>query len=183
MRRILLFAVLLFSFCGAVDARRTPGDSGGGRDSIRAAKEAADSIDFMRAVEALDKKAFVLKIDRRIYEPRSKTWGCDPQTNFILLDGDNAIVQFRGQRPENNDTFKCKASEYEMTVKKRGDRFVKMKLKKGSVVIILSITLMKDGNYCNARLSGRSYYPRFTVTGSLYPLEDSDVYVGIDWRG
>lgn len=182
MRKILLFAVLLFSFCGAVDARRTPGTSGG-RDSIRAAKEVTDSIDFMRAVEALDKKTFVLKIDRRIYEKRSKTWGCNPQTNFILLDGDNAIVQIQDQLPENSDTFKCKASEYEVTVNRRGDRFVKMKLKKDSVVIILSITLMKDGNYCNARLSGRSNYPRFTVTGSLYPLEDSDVYVGIDWRG
>lgn len=69
-----------------------------------------------------------------------------------------------------------------LSLTKKGETTFEMKLKKGSFIIFVKITLNKNDNYCYARLSGRTYYPRFTITGRLYPLEDVGVFIGIDNR-
>ena len=152
------------------------------RDSIKAARVLEDKFQHEQAIDALNKKAFVLKVDRRIFEKRSKTWGCDPNTNFVLLNRNEAIVQINDPKPQNCDTFKGNASDFKTATNKKGETTFEMKLKKGSFIILVKITLMKNDNYCYARLSGHTYYPRFTMQGRLYPLENSDVFIGIDNR-
>ena len=179
MKRIILLFLALFLSISPSLAQKNRSDR---RDSIKATRVLEDKLRHEQAIDALNKKAFVLKVDRRIYEKRSKTWGCDPNTNFVLLNGNEAIVQINDPKPQNCDTFKGNASDFKTVTNKKGETTFEMKLKKGSFIIFVKITLNKNDNYCYARLSGRTYYPRLTITGRLYPLEDVGVFIGIDNR-
>ena len=136
------------------------------RDSIKALTEAIDSIKHQQALDALKNKAFVIKFDRSIYENKGIIKGCDPQTNFIILNEDKAVLQTYGTEC---DTFKCK----------KGETIFEMKLTK-RLVAKVRITLTKNANHCEVRISETYACTSVTYTGQLYPLDNADVFIGID---
>mgnify|MGYP004459396101 FL=1 len=172
-RIILLFLALFLSICPSLAQKNR---SGRRRDSIKALAEAADSIKHKQALEALKNKAFVIKFDRSIYENKGVIKGCDPQTNFFLLNEDKAVLQ---TYDTENDTFKCKASEFRVKTTNKGETIFEMKLTK-RLVAKVKIALTKNANLCEVRISGTYAYPTVIFTGQLYPLDNADVFIGID---
>lgn len=174
MKKILLLILMLFLSISPTMAQKNKRISR--RDSIKALTEAIDSIKHQQALDALKNKAFVIKFDRSIYENKGIIKGCDPQTNFILLNEDKAVLQTYGTEC---DTFKCKVSGFRVKTTKKGETIFEMKLTK-RLVAKVRITLTKNANHCEVRISGTYACTSVTYTGQLYPLDNADVFIGID---
>ncbi len=151
----------------------------------KATLKAIDSVEYDQAIKALDTKTFVIKFDRIIFERLNKILGCDPQTNFFLLEGDNAILQAYeydctfDDINDNTCTYKCKASGFKVSADNKDLRTIEMRLSK-SIDGKVRITLFKNSAYCHIRIYGSPLYQRVTFTGKLSPLSKDDVFIGID---
>ena len=63
--------------------------------------------------------------------------------------------------------------------KNKGETIFEMKLTK-RLVAKVKIALTKNANHCEVRISGTYAYPTVIFTGQLYPLDNADVFIGID---
>ena len=172
MKKILLLILMLFLSISPTMAQKNK--RGSKRDSIKALTEAIDSIKHRQALDALKNKAFVIKFDRSVYNYNGIINNCDPLTNFIILNENNAVLQ---TCDTDRDTFFCKASDFRVKTTNKGETVFEMKLSNSSADKAI-ITLTEYANYCNVRV----HYMSAIFSGQLYPLGDANVlFLGRSW--
>lgn len=140
-----------------------------------------DSVRADNAVKAFELKDFVLEADMVTFK-----WGnwkyVTSNTNFISLSEDRATVQiaFAGAPPGPNGiggiTVEGRASNIEIKTDKKGNTLFSMNVMGTAISARIEIELFKDTYQAIATVIPNFNSNRFTMSGSLYPSSESEVY-------
>lgn len=157
------------------------------RKAARAAHKAAMAVEqqekFEQAVQCLKDGSFVIEVDQLLF-PKGLTKFVSGLTNFISMNDGNAIVQiatsnyYPGPNGLGGITVEGKASDISMTTDKKGR--VSYSFMDQGIAISANVTIQLSGDGNRATVT---IYPNFngnnlTMTGTLVPYGDSNVFQG-----
>lgn len=141
----------------------------------------ADMIRHDAAVDLLQSQQFTLKADRLILDKRSFP-SVSPTTNFIRVDGDQAVVQVSpgnsgGPNGVGGFTVKGTVSGYETKVKDNGSVTVRFNVSAIAGSCSVTINLPQGGYIANATIHNTMRGKNANIYGSVSPV-DQNVFVG-----
>lgn len=141
-----------------------------------------DSLNFVRAVAALENHDFVLEADRLVFK-RGETAYVSAGTNFVSLKGDEAVVQVApynvgGPNGVGGITVEGRASDVEMKTDKKGNVSFSMNVLGSGISASVYLSLPVGGNNASVTVDPNFSSNRITLSGTLLPTEQSSVYQG-----
>jgi hypothetical protein len=162
---ILLTALMILISCS------TSKVAGPSRDELRKEKKIAQQAEVKRAVEM---RRFIIKLDR-LYFKNGQIIELMPRTNYIVLDGERAIISaaYIGRqysfRPISGINMTGRTVEYELKNNiSKGIYEIRMKVKNDANSFDVYVTISDNGS-CNASLTnGRTDFSRYS--GNLVPI-------------
>lgn len=182
MKKILLLIVVtLFCCAGYTQAQTT--DKKMSRQEKKEAQKAREQVLFEQARQAMENKAFTLEADRVIFK-RGRNAFVSSNTNFVMVNGDNASVQIAFNIPASGPnglggvTVDGSVSGYKIKTDKKGNVYLSMNVTGTGISAQVSITLMKGNNNASVEIRPNFNSNRLTLSGELIPLEQSNVFKG-----
>lgn len=146
---IIIASVLLLASCAV--ARKT--------DAERLSAETTKKYDEQVVKRAVESRRFIVRFDR-IYHPHGGFADLRPRSNYIIIDGNNAVINaaYIGRqydfRPVAGFNVKGRTVEYEVTKKmKNGSYEVRMRVDNGANSFDVYLTIGSTGN-ANASVQG-----------------------------
>lgn len=140
------------------------------------AKEAAiKNAQFEMALQAVQNRKFVLKASDVDFK-RGRSSFVNDNTNFVMLNGDEASIQFNSNRAVAGPngiggiTVEGKASDIEMKTDKKGNINFEMNVHGTGISAKVSFRMNKGSNYCSATVTPNFNSSRITFNGELTPL-------------
>lgn len=176
----LLTLAALFGCMALVQAQTTKEQT---RKEKKAAQAALDQLLFEEAKQAVDNKAFVLEADQVIFKYGTTAF-VSSNTNFVAVDGDNAVVQVAFNIPVGGPnglggvTVDGKASDYKVQTDKKGNIHISMNVMGVGISAQVIINLPKDGNDASVDILPNFSSNRFSLSGRLLPLKKANVFKG-----
>ena len=141
-------------------------------------RELEDDMAHAKAFNSLHRGYFVLLAeDIRIGNMGYRHFDINSNSNFILVQGDDAIIQFAlntgspGVNGLGGWTGKGKVHNKRITEKKNGDLYMQFSVVSGQICAGVSITLYNKSNRAEAYISGG---PSITINGSVLPYRDKN---------
>lgn len=183
MRLIYLIVIMATcSLCVTANAGniRETGNTHAGMMTTDDAAE--DSIAHAKAYDALSRRMFAVEADRLVFK-NGETAFVTSTTNFVLLLGENAIIQiapFPGGGPNGvgGITVEGKVSNIKMSSDRKHNTTFSMNVMGVGVSANVTIFLIKGSNKASAVITPNYNSNIITLNGSLLPAEESDVYKG-----
>ena len=135
-----------------------------------------DSIEFTIMEKAIKDHYFVVTADR-IRNKKGYSQTVDPSTNFVLLQGDEATVQFAlghgfsGPNGLGGITVEGRASNIKISYTKKGNLRFSMMVNGSSISAEVSFTLPKNGKYCDATVRSNFNSTNLTFSGKIQPYK------------
>lgn len=158
-----------------------------GRSKKEIRKEAQEMTQAALAeevVNAINDRRFVLEIDKVTFR-KGKSAFTTPRTNFILLNGDNAIVQLSSTAGIYNTpngiggiTVEGRPTNVNITTDKKGNLNLSMSVQGTAISAQVSMNVPKNGNRGIATIVPNFNRARITLKGLIYPLEKSTIFKG-----
>lgn len=145
------------------------------KEAKKAQEDAIKNAKFEMAYQALQNRKFVLKATDVDFK-RGHTSHVNDNTNFVMLSGDDASIQFdsnialAGPNGMGGITVEGKASNIEMKTDKKGNVSFKMNVQGTGVSALVSFNMTKGSNYCSAIVTPNFRSNRITFSGELVPL-------------
>lgn len=141
-----------------------------------------DSVDYARAIHALETQDFVIEADQLLFK-RGKTAYVTSMTNFVLLSDNKAIVQiapFNGGGPNGvgGITLEGQASNIRIKTDKKGNTTFTMNVMGTGLSAAIDINLFKGSNKATVIVNPNFNSNKVTLNGRLLPTEYSSVYKG-----
>ena len=145
-------------------------------------EEIQDSIHHVEAVNSLEKLDFVVEADRLIFK-RGETAYVTPNTNFISLSDDQAVVQIApfnsgGPNGVGGITLEGRASNIKMQTDKKGNITFSMSVIGNGISASISISLPQGGHRATVTVNPNFSSNRITLSGYLIPKAYSTVFQG-----
>lgn len=144
-------------------------------------REIVDSLHHVDAVAAINDGYYVLMADRLMFRSRAYV-NPNPNTNFLLVQGDEAIIQIasNGGHPGLNGmggiTVEGKISGLKGgEVDKKGQITYSFTVSGPAVSAQVFITLYKEDNQASAVISPNFWSGNMTIYGKLVPYEGNDL--------
>ena len=115
---------------------------------------------------------------------RGETVFVTPNTNFISLNDDKAVVQV-APRPSGGPngvggiTLEGTASYITIRTDKRGNHYFRMSVFGSSIQATVDISLPKDGYRASVTITPNLNSNKITLYGEIVPLEFSRVFKGV----
>ena len=196
-RLICMFAVAIVV---AGTARASDKSDRPGRRAVRAeARKEAHTLlvrQQRQALKALEDDCYMIKFDRVIANGR--TYGRSPQTNFLIINGDEAVLQLAiggngavfdrdgrnikslMERTYALDSRSAVALEGKVTkcVKKTNRRGViscQMEINGHAISCTVNITMGEDGNIVRTEIVSMLQGQRTLLSGTLLPYDPYDI--------
>lgn len=147
-------------------------------------QEEIDSINYVKAVKALEDLDFVLEADRLIFKRGTSAY-VSAITNFVALDNDKATVQvapfnsISGQNGVGGVTVEGLASNIVLKTDKRGTSIFSMNVMGKGISATVVITMPKGSNNASVTVNPNFNSNRITLNGVLVPRSESKVYQGV----
>lgn len=139
-------------------------------------RQLQDDVAFAKASNSMRRGYFVLVADDiRIGDMGYRHYDINSNSNFILVQGDDAIIQFalNTGNPGTNGlggwTGKGSVRNKHIKVEKNGDVYMQFTVLSGTVNADVSITLFNGTKRAYARINGR---PAITINGEILPYRD-----------
>ena len=139
-------------------------------------REFNDDVAYAKASNSMRRGYFVLVADYiQFGRTAYRHYGINPNSNFILIQGDDGIIQYALNGPYAGSnglggwTGKGNVRNKDYTVKKNGDVIFKCHLFSGTVNTEVYITLYHNGNQAMATIMGN---PEITIYGQILPYRD-----------
>lgn len=157
------------------------------REERRAEKleqEQIDSINYVKAVNALKNLDFVLEADRLIFK-RGTSAFVSSVTNFVALENDKATVQVApfnsigAQNGVGGITVEGMASNIQLKTDKKGNSIFSMSVMGKGISATVVITLPKGSNNASVTVNPNFNSNRITLNGILIPSHESKVFQGV----
>lgn len=148
----------------------------------KALRAERDSIEFTFMEEAIQEHYFVVTADR-IRNKKGYSQVVDPSTNFVLLQGDKATIQFAlghgfsGPNGLGGITVEGKASNIKIDYTKKGNLRFSMMVIGSSISAEVSFTLPKNGKHCDATVRSNFNSTNLTFSGKIQPYK-KNLYKG-----
>ncbi|MGM9798859.1 MAG: DUF4251 domain-containing protein [Parabacteroides sp.] len=142
-----------------------------------------DSLDFVCAVEALEKLQFVAIADRLTFK-RGETAYVNSLTNFVSLSDDKATVQispvYSGGGPNGvgGITLDGRASNIHLKTDKKGNITFTMNVMGTGISASITIQLSEGSNRASVTVNSNMHSNRVTLYGYLMPADASSIYKG-----
>jgi len=167
-----LFIILIFPI--VLSSCMTSKDATSSRAELRKEKKATTQLLVKNAV---DSKKYIIKLDR-IYFSYGRMIELVPRANFIIVDGDRAIIStaYFGRQYDARGIagidIHGKALDYAVTSKlSKGSYEIKLKVSNGRATAFdVNLTISKNG-YCNASVSNIKI-DNIRYSGYLVPISD-----------
>lgn len=191
MKKVFLFSFLLLLGIGSsenLQAQTLKQDIT--KEAKKAEKEARkleekmrEEREYIEAVQALKNQAFVLEADRIVFR-RGRLAFVSPQTNFISLSDDRAIVQvafdgpYSGPNGMGGITIEGSPSNIQLKTDKRGNVTFSMNISGIAVSAQVSILLFNGGNEATVTVSPNFSPNRITLDGKILPVEHARIFKG-----
>lgn len=142
-----------------------------------------DSIRFEIAKEAVENHRFVIVADR-ISGKRGYSVNVNETTNFVLVQGDKATVQFAIERGISGFnglgglTVEGSITKSEIKYDKKGNLNVTMFVLGSAISADIQFKLPKNSTRCDATVTSTFYGGRLVFSGELHPY-GTDIYQGV----
>ena len=136
-----------------------------------------DSIAFVEAQMALDSSYFVITADRIMLDNRINIMSPEAGTNFVLVQGDKAIVQlafnngFSGLNGLGGITVEGSINNRKTKVSKKGDISYDFSVNGTSISAQVYITIDKNTNQATVYINPNFNSNSMTVYGPLIPYD------------
>lgn len=140
-------------------------------------EELRDSIAFVEAKMAIDSSYFVITADRIMLDNRINVMAPESNTNFILVQGDKAIVQLALSRahPGLNGlggiTVDGTIGGRKIKTTKKGDIYYTFNVNGTGISAQVTITVYKNSNQSMVYISPNFHSNTLTVYGPLIPYD------------
>ena len=140
-------------------------------------EELRDSIAFVEAKMAIDSSYFVITADRIMLDNRINVMAPESSTNFILVQGDKAIVQLALSRahPGLNGlggiTVDGTIGGRKIKTTKKGDIYYTFNVNGTGISAQVTITVYKNSNQSMVYISPNFHSNTLTVYGPLIPYD------------
>lgn len=154
------------------------------RQAEKLAQEQLDSVNYVRAVQALEDLDFVLEADRLIFK-RGTSAFVSPITNFVSLHNDEATVQvapfnsISGPNGVGGVTVEGTASNIQIKTDKKGTSIFSMSVMGKGISATVVITLPKGSNNASVTVNPNFNSNRITLNGVIIPGKESKVFQGV----
>ena len=189
MSRILFLALLLFAVATAqaqtekriyTQSERESMSPNGQKERERRKQLEAmeDSLNFVRAVEAIEKLDFVLEANRLTFK-RGQSVFVNSTTNFVALQDEHATVQvapFYGGGGPNG--VGGRASNIILRTDKKGNVTLTMSVMGTGLSATVSISMAKGSNRASVTVNPNFHSNRVTLDGVLIPSSQSNMFKG-----
>jgi hypothetical protein len=176
MKKLFAFLIgLIF-----ISSCSTTKEANSSNSELRSEKKLAEQVVIKKAVES---RRFIIKLDR-LYLHYGGTVDLFPRANYIIIDGDKAIISaaYLGRqfdvRPIEGIDMRGETINYELISQvSRGMYEIKTTVTNGANSFNLSLSIGKNGS-CNASLSGIRI-ENVSYKGNIVPLKDK-VFVPLE---
>jgi len=195
MKKVFLILIMALGISSAINAQVTQEkldnariDAKEATGELKKEKEKIyyallDSAKAENAVKAIELRDFVLEADKVTFKYGNWKY-VTSNTNFISFSDNKATVQiaFTGAPPGPNGiggiTLEGNASSIEVNTDKKGNTTFSMYVMGAGISAKIDIELIKDTYQAIATVSPNFSSNRFTLSGSLYPTSESDIFKG-----
>ncbi|MEG0464664.1 MULTISPECIES: DUF4251 domain-containing protein [Bacteroides] len=156
------------------------------RAKMKAEENAANTLAYQQAVQALKDKQFVLEADQVIFRNGQSAF-VSTTTNFVMMNEQRATVQiaFNTAYPGPNGiggvTVDGTASDMQMTTDKKGNVNCNFSVQGIGISAQVFISLTNGGNNATVTVNPNFNSNTLTLNGNLVPLNQSDVFKGRSW--
>ena len=154
------------------------------RRAEKLAQEQLDSVNYVRAIKALEDLDFVLEADRLIFK-RGTSAFVAPIPNFVPLPTDQATVQvapfnsISGPNGVGGVTVEGTASNIQIKTDKRGTSIFSMSVMGKGISATVVITIPKGSNNASVTVNPNFNSNRITLNGVIIPGDESRVFQGV----
>lgn len=138
---------------------------------------------FDEAKQAIEMKNFILEADHVMFKYGTTAF-VSPNTNFVAVKGDKAVVQVAFNIPISGPnglggvTVNGTISGYKQTTDKKGDIYVSMNVMGTGISAQVDIQLDKGSNNASVDIIPNFSSNRFSLTGDLLPMSKANVFKG-----
>ena len=158
------------------------------REARRAIEAQMDSVAFLKAVNALKEGAFVLEATNVTF-PNGLVRFVSSNTNYVQMDNGEGVVQTAfsnfaynpGPNGLGGVTVEGRISSPTLKEDKDGNVYYTYSIQGVAISATVSISLTAGTNNASAQISPNFNGNNMTMTGSLLPLAESDVFQGTTW--
>ncbi len=153
------------------------------REERRAQEKAEDMAAYQEAIQALKANKFVLEADRVIFA-NGQTAFVTMNTNFVLVNDQRGTVQvaFNIPNPGPNGiggvTVDGSVSNMEMKMNSKGTVNASFNIQGIGISAQIFITLIEGNNNATVTVSPNFNSNTLTLSGSLVPLSQSEIFKG-----
>lgn len=153
------------------------------REEKKALQERLDSLLYVDAETAIEKKAFTLEADQVVFK-YGQTAFVSSNTNFVAVNGTDAVVQVAFNIPASGPnglggvTVDGNISRYETRKDKKGNMYVSMDVIGIGISARVDISMMWGSNRASVTVSPNFNSNRLTLNGVILPKERSSVFKG-----
>lgn len=183
---IALVMLVLVSASSMMYAQDRKAERDARRAEAKAAAQAEDLVSYQQAVQALKNREFVLEANQIIFRNGQSAF-VTSNTNFVLVNGQKGTVQiaFNTPYPGPNGiggiTVDGTVSDMQMNTDKRGNVNVSYSIQGIGISAQVFISLTNGGNNAQVQVNPNFNSNTMTLSGTLLPLNDSDVFKGRTW--
>ena len=153
------------------------------KNEQRALQNRIDSVLWDEALTAVKDTTFTLEADKVVFKYGQIAY-VNPNTNFVSLNKDKAIVQvafnvpFAGPNGIGGVTVQGSVSGYKIQTDKKGTTFVTMSVMGVGISAQIWITMYKGTHDASVEILPNFNSQRLTLNGFILPLHKSTVYQG-----
>ena len=183
MKKLLTLLVCIFIAGGAFAQESEKPSHKEKKEARKAAEAAEEQAAYKAAIKAISSRDFAIEANRVEFR-RGTPEFVNPSTNFVALRGDMATVQLssntarQGVNGMGGLTLDGKASNFKTTIDNKGNTTFSMSIVGRGITGTIKITLTKGSNKCDAEVSGNFTGGEVTLSGELYPANESSIFKG-----
>ena len=156
------------------------------RARLKAEQQAADAVSYDDAVAALKAQKFVLEANQVMFR-NGQTAFVTSNTNFVLVNQARGTVQvafntvYPGPNGIGGVTVDGTVSDMKMSTDKRGNINCNFSIQGIGISAHIFLTLTNGGNNATVTISPNFNSNTMTLSGSLLPLNQSNIFKGRSW--
>lgn len=180
MKKTCLVLVAMLLSVVVVSAQER--DSLSKKEMRKEARKMEQVVLAQEALNAITARRFVVEADRLSFNGSAVS--VNERTNFISLDGDQAIVQLSPRRPIMGPngiggiTVDGTASNVKIKTDEKGTTNISMSVQGAAISAQVSISVPKNGNRAVASIISNFHGFRITLKGVVSPFDQSTVFKG-----
>ncbi len=183
MKRMIFTAIMALVCLTSVSAQADNGEKELSRKEKKALQDRIDSTLHEEALTAIEDTLFTLEADEVVFK-YGQTAYVTPNTNFVAIDKDNAVVQVAfnipvaGPNGIGGITVSGRTSGYKKTTDKRGNTYVSMNVMGAGISAQVTITLWNESNSASVSINPNFNSRKLSLNGVLLPQHKSNVFQG-----